>query len=162
MIVSILVAVSENNVIGVDNQLPWHLPVDLKYFKQLTVDHSIIMGRKTFESIGKPLPNRRNLVITGNGNWQQEGVERFASIQEALATCNHEQEVFIIGGGMIYKESIELADKLYITRVRTRVEHGTAFFPEIDPDAWRLISETEHLADEKNKFSCLFEVYERA
>lgn len=161
MIISIIVAVSENNVIGVNNQLPWHLPADLLYFKQLTSSHSIIMGRKTFESIGRPLPKRRNIVITSNKDYSVEGIECVPSLHEALHACAGEQEVFIIGGGMIYKESIALATKLYITRVHTRIEDGTAFFPELNPERWRLIAETEHPADDKNSIACTFEVYEQ-
>lgn len=161
MTISLLVAVSENNVIGVDNQLPWHLPIDLKYFKETTSGHTILMGRKTYDSIGRPLPNRRNLVITHNPSFSAEGVTVFHSIQEALDTCMEEDEVFIIGGGMIYKESLSLANKLYITRVHTHIAQGTAFFPEIDPEQWQLISEKPHPADEKNALACTFEIYQR-
>ena len=121
MKISLLVAVSENNVIGVNNQLPWHLPADLQYFKQLTLEHTIIMGRKTFDSIGKPLPKRENIVITRNNSFKVDGVIAFQTIEDALAYCNNKDEVFIIGGDEIFKQFVNRADFIYRTKVHTYI-----------------------------------------
>jgi len=149
MIVSLVVAMSTNNAIGKDNQLLWHLPADLKHFKEITSGHTIIMGRKTYESIGKALPNRRNIVITRNKVLRLTGVEVMHSLEEALNSSEDENEVFIIGGAEIFNQSIKLADKIYLTRIHENYEADT-FFPKIDEDCW-LESELEHhLPDEKN------------
>ena len=163
MILSINVAVSENGVIGVDNQLPWHLPADLKYFRQLTTGHTVIMGRKTYESIGKALPNRENLVITWDMAFRAaEGVLICHSLEEALHQVREQQgEVFIIGGDMLYRQSMGRAERLYLTRVHTRIENGTAFFPEPDTEEWKLVQSSYLPADEKNALACTFEVYDR-
>lgn len=161
MKISIIVAVSFNQVIGVENQLPWHLPADLQYFKKLTLDHSIIMGRKTYESIGRPLPKRENIVITRDSHFNAEKVIIVNSIEQAIKHCEdrNQEEVFIIGGDTIYKQTMSIADQLYITRVNTVIEHGTAFFPEIDLNVWDLISSEWHPKDEKNQFDYTFELY---
>ncbi len=162
MTLSIIVAASFNRVIGVDNQLPWHLPADLKYFKSLTTNHTILMGRKTFASIGKPLPNRENIVITRDQNFHVDGVLCMHSIEEALAYCaNKEEEVFIIGGDTIYKQTLGLANKVYRTKVHTSIDDGTAYFPTLKVNEWDLISSEYHEEDDKNEYDYTFEVYVR-
>lgn len=162
MIISAIVAVSANNVIGHNNQIPWYLPADLKYFKKTTQGHHIIMGRKSFESIGRPLPNRTNIVITRAPYYVASGCLVVHSIEEALevAANNGEEEVFIIGGGEIYRQSWPYLDRIYLTSVETDVE-GQVFFPEINADEWEEISAEPHLADEKNPFDYTFRVLVR-
>jgi len=155
MIVSAVVAIAENNAIGKDNQLLWHLPADLKHFKQITSGHTIIMGRKTYDSIGKPLPNRRNIVITRTAGLQIPGVEVTGNVEEALALCANEAEVFIIGGAEIYKTTLAVTDRIYLTRVHENYE-ADAFFPEIDFNAWEETSVEKHLPDEKNRVAYTF------
>lgn len=157
---SLVVAVSENNAIGKNNQLLWHLPADLKHFKQITSGHTIIMGRKTYDSIGKPLPNRRNIVITRQQNLQIEGVEVVGSLEEAVALCANENEVFVIGGAEIYKTALPLAQKIYLTTVHQSFE-ADAFFPEINPNEWTETEKESHSPDEKNAFSYTFSTLER-
>jgi len=146
MKVALIVAVSRNNVIGRDNQLPWHLPEDLKYFKSVTMGKPILMGRKTFESIGRPLPGRTNIVITRDSEWTAEGVEVVTHIEAALVlgekACKSTEvdEIMVIGGAQIYRELLPLADRLYITKVEADVE-GDAFFPQIDFQQWRQVDE---------------------
>lgn len=161
MTLSIIVASSLNHVIGKGNQLPWHLPIDLKYFKKLTTDHTIIMGRKTYESIGKPLPNRENIVITSSSNFQQDGIITFNSIEKALDYCKNKEEVFIIGGEKVFKQTLHLAHKIYLTKVDTTIENGDTFFPDLSNNIWQLIHKEFHPKDEKNIYNCSFEVYER-
>lgn len=160
MSVNIIVAIAENNVIGKDNTLIWHLPADLKYFKQLTTGNTVIMGRKTYDSIGKPLPNRRNVVITRNKDLKIDGCDLVNSLEEALDLTKTEENVFIIGGAQIYKEAMSVADKLYITEVKQQFD-GDAFFPEIKKDQWEEILRDEHKADEKNKIDYSFVTYKR-
>ena len=158
MILSIVVAIAENSAIGKDNQLLWHLPADLKHFKQITSGHTIIMGRKTYDSIGKPLPNRRNIVITRNEDLKIEGVEVVNALDQALAICkdeNAQQEVFIIGGAEIYKYALEKTDRIYLTRVHENYEADT-FFPEIAQDQWQETDIEHHQPDEKNKVAYTF------
>jgi dihydrofolate reductase len=155
MIVSAVVAIAENNAIGKDNQLLWHLPADLKHFKQITSGHTIIMGRKTYDSIGKPLPNRRNIVITRTAGLQIPGVEVTGNIEDALALCANEDEVFIIGGAEIYKTTLAVTDRIYLTRVHENYE-ADAFFPEIDFNEWEETSVEKHLPDEKNRVAYTF------
>jgi dihydrofolate reductase len=163
MIVSVIVAASENNVIGRDNQLPWHLPVDLKYFKQTTMGKPIIMGRKTFESVGRPLPGRPNIVITRQADYSREGLIVTASIQEALeaAKAFNTDEVFITGGSEIIAQALpSLVQRVYLTRVHADVE-GDAFFPVIAKEHWKLVSSKPHPADEKHAYALTFEVWEK-
>lgn len=164
MTISSIVAFSDNHVIGIDNELPWHLPNDLKFFKRTTSHHTIIMGRKTFESIGRPLPNRENIVITRNPDYKAEGVRCFDSLQMAIEYCESKakDEVFFIGGAQIYKECVSWTDKLYITRVHTQIENGTAFFPEVDWNKWTLLEKEEQQKDDKNAFDHTFEIYQRS
>lgn len=163
MIVSIIVAADENNAIGINNQLPWHLPVDLKYFKQLTLGHTIIMGRKTYESIGKPLPGRTSVVITSNKEIVWDGIEKTNSLAAAIefSKQKNETECFIIGGGMIFKDAIALADKIYLTRIHTSLPEADTFFPALKKANWKLTTANFVAADEKNKMDCTFEVYEK-
>ncbi|MCB9053824.1 MAG: dihydrofolate reductase [Lewinellaceae bacterium] len=163
MIVSAIVAVGRNNVIGKDNDIPWHLPADLKYFKRRTLNHHIIMGRKSFESIGRPLPMRTNIIVTRNPFFIASNCLVAPSIEEALSIAydNGEEEAFIIGGGEIYRQSMAFWDRVYLTRVETAVEDGEVFFPELAEKEWRLVSSESHEPDEKNPHRYTFEVYER-
>lgn len=161
MKISIIVAKAEKNVIGGENKLLWHLPADLKFFKEKTSGHHILMGRKTFESIGKALPNRVNLVLTRDENYKIEGVFAVKTLQQAinLAQKNDENELFIIGGGEIYKNTISIADTIYITQIDAIFE-GDTFFPSLSDD-WNLVSEIEGIVDEKNKLKHRFLKFER-
>lgn len=159
MKLSVIVAVAENWVIGRDNALIWRLSADLKRFKSITSGHTVLMGRKTFDSLGRALPNRRNVVITRNDCLSCEGVEFVQSIDAALALLKDEDEVFIIGGGSIYKEMLNNADNLYLTVVHTEPK-GDTYFPEID-DSWKEISRESYKADEKNEFDYEFVNYIR-
>ncbi len=162
MIISCIVAVANNNVIGKDNDIPWYLPNDLKYFKKRTLNHHILMGRKCYESIGKPLPKRTNVIITRDPFFISSNCIVCRSIEEALSTAydNNEEEVFIIGGGTIYDQTQNIWDKLYLTEVDLDVE-GDVFFPKIDLAEWDLISSEDHPKDEKNAFNYSFKVYQR-
>lgn len=164
MIISCIVAVDRNLAIGKGNDIPWYLPADLKYFKKQTLDHHILMGRNCYESIGKPLPKRTNVIITRNPYYIVSNCLIAHSIEEALemAHKNGEQECFIIGGGTIYEQSISLWDKLYLTEVDLEVENPDVFFPQIDVKDWQLISEEGKKKDEKNKYNYTFKVYQRA
>lgn len=163
MTLSAIVATDRNGVIGKDNDIPWHLPADLKYFKRRTLNHHIIMGRKTFESIGRPLPKRTNIVVTRNPFFMVSKCLVAGSLQEAiqLAKDNGETEAFIIGGGTLYEQSMPLIDRLYLTEVDTEVEGGAIFFPEIDENDWALLSSEAHPADDKNPYAYTFKVLER-
>lgn len=162
MKLSIVVAHSLNQVIGIQNQLPWHLPADLKYFKQLTQGHCIVMGRKTFESIGKPLPNRENIILSRNENFKPEGTIAFQTIEEVLEYCkNKNEEIFIIGGEIIFNLLMPFANKIYRTLVHTEIEHGDAFFIILNKDEWKVVSSDFHSKDEKNIFDYTFEVLEK-
>jgi dihydrofolate reductase len=162
MIISIIVAVAKNNAIGKDNQMIWRLSSDLKRFKRLTTGHHILMGRKTFESLGRPLPNRTNIVVTRNKDYRPEGALIFNSVPEALQHCRDagEDELFVIGGGEIYRSLIPAADKMYLTRVMTAPE-GDTYFPEFDEGAWMVTLEEAHLADQKNDHNFIFIDMER-
>lgn len=150
--ISLIVAMDKNRVIGVDNQLPWHLPADLKRFKALTMGHTIVMGRKTYESIGRPLPGRTNVIVTRQQHYQVEGCRVAHSLDAAVMPTREDNEVFIIGGAELYTQAISYADRLYVTEIETKVARGDAYFPEIDVQVWRLSDEHECLADEKNLF----------
>lgn len=162
MILSLLLAASENDVIGKDNQLPWHLPNDLKYFKNLTWGMPILMGRKTFDSIGKPLPGRKSIVITRNRDWQHEDVDVVHSIEEAVqkAESYGVKEIFVIGGAEIFKTSLSKADRVYLTRIHQNFD-GDTFFPEISEDEWQLTSSRYCEADEKNLYNHTYQVWNR-
>ncbi len=163
MSVCLVVAAAENNVIGVNNELPWHLPKDLQYFKQLTMSKPIIMGRKTFDSIGRPLPGRENIVITRQQDWQHEGVHvvhDLAAAVELAQQLNPALDVMIIGGAEIYRQSLPLADKIYLTRVYTELD-GDAFFPALDSSLWHQTACEEPPACERNPYPYAFCVLER-
>jgi len=149
--ITVIAAIGNNNELGKDNDLIWHLPADLKRFKKVTTGHTIVMGRNTFESIGKPLPNRRSVIITRNPKYQQEGCEVVHSLEEAIELIAQEEKAFIIGGAQIYKEVLEkdLADQLDITKVYENFE-ADVYFPEIKSSDWKLISTEDFSADEKN------------
>jgi dihydrofolate reductase len=157
MKLSIIVAVAENGVIGHNNQLIWRLPEDLKMFKRLTSGHPIIMGRKTFESIGKPLPNRTSIIITKNPDFQIEGCITVHSLEEAIEAANEieENEAFIIGGAEIYRLALPFADKIYLTEVHHTFE-GDTFFPAIDKDLWEEVNRIDHDIDEKHLYKYSF------
>ena len=148
---------SDNRVIGNNNELIWKLSSDLKRFKQLTTGHPVVMGRKTYESIGKPLPNRRNIIITRNSEYEVEGCETVSSLEEALLLTNN--DCFIIGGGEIYKQSLEVADKIYLTLVHKDFE-GDTTFPELGKE-WATIDTKDFDADEKNDYDYSFIEYDR-
>lgn len=161
MLISAIVAVSSNNVIGRDGHLPWHLSADLKRFKTITTGHSIILGRKNYEDIGRPLPNRTNYVLTRNASFEAPGCIVCASLEAALeaARAAGETECFIIGGAAVYREAMPLVQKLYFTRVESDVD-GDVFFPEWG-EGWSLESEESFPADEKNDFATTFQVWSR-
>lgn len=167
MIVSLIVAVAENNVIGKDNTLIWHLPKDMQFFKQTTLNHHIITGRKNYISIPekfRPLANRTNIVLTRQNDFTEQGCVVLNSLEAAIefAKRNNETEVFIIGGGQIYKEALDknLVDKMYITHVHQAFE-GDTFFPEVNIEKWQKISEEHHRKDEKHAYGFSFCVYSR-
>lgn len=162
MRISMIVAASENNVIGKNNELPWHLPLDLKFFKTTTKGHAVIMGRKTIESLGKPLPHRTNIVITHQKDYQCEGAIVVPSPEKAveLAKTLDNNEAFIIGGGEIFKLMLPLADRVYLTRVHAQVD-GDAHFPVLPSSDWELTSEEPHPKDEKHQFAFTFRVFDR-
>jgi dihydrofolate reductase len=156
--ISFVLAMSENRVIGINNTLPWHLPADLKYFRQLTMGHPVVMGRKTFESIGKPLPGRENIILTRKEEYQASGC-RVVHSTESMSGLD-QGEIFVIGGAEIFKEMLPYADRLYITMIHGSFE-GDTFFPEIDSSQWRLASEQKGTVDEKNVYEHEFLLYER-
>lgn len=160
MTVSIIVAMAENGVIGRDMDLPWHISADLKRFKALTMGHHIVMGRKTFESIGRLLPGRTTVIVTRQPDYQVDGAVIVNSLGAAQAAATDDSELFIIGGGQIYEIALPLADRLHVTRVHTEVDGDTSF-PAIDWDQWELVSAERHGADEKNDYDFTFESYQR-
>ena len=159
--ISLIAAIGKNNELGKDNTLVWSMPIDLKYFRDKTKGHTVIMGRKTFESIGRPMPNRQNIIITRDKNYKAEGVEVVNSLEEALGRTQGKQEIFIIGGAEIYKQSMSIADRLYITHIDAEDKDADTFFPKIIPVVWNEISHEEHKKDDKNPFDYTFSVYER-
>lgn len=158
--ISLVVATSKNNGIGKNNQLLWHLPNDLKFFKSTTSGHTVIMGRKTYESIGKALPNRRNIVITRQHDFHPENVEIVNSLEKAIQACQSEEEIFIIGGAEIYRQTLPIADRLYLTKVDVELE-ADAFFPPIQFEEWNILEHESHLADEKHAYNYEFLILER-
>ena len=158
----LIAALGNNNVIGNENSLMWHMPADLKHFKNLTMGHTLIMGRKTFESMGAPLKGRETIVVTGKKNYNAPGCQIANSISEALRMVKGQKDVFVAGGEEIYRQTIDLyqARRLYITRIYGNFE-GDAFFPEIDKDQWELVEMEEHEPDEKNKYPYAFLTYKK-
>lgn len=161
MLISAIVAVSENNVIGRDGHLPWHLSADLKRFKAITTGHSIVLGRKNYDDIGRPLPNRVNYVLTRNAAFEAPGCNVCSSLEQSLqaAEAAGEDECFIIGGAAVYREAMPKVRKLYLTRVLAQVD-GDVFFPDWG-EGWRKVSEELFPADEKNDYPTVFEIWER-
>ncbi len=162
MLISLIVAASSNNAIGKNNQLLWHLPNDMKFFKNTTWAMPVIMGRKTFESLGKPLTGRMNIVITRQHEWKHEGITVVNTLEKAIqvAASADYNESFIIGGGEIYKEALPIANTIYLTRVDTEIE-GDVFFPTLNNKEWQLISTKSNSADEKHAFPFHFQVWEK-
>jgi dihydrofolate reductase len=160
MMVCMVVAIAQNYAIGKDNELLWHLPKDLKHFKTITSGGTIIMGRKTFDSIGKPLPNRRNIVITRNTDLTIKGAEVVNSVEGALKIAEGDDVVYIVGGGEIYKMAMDVTDRIYLTTVHHDFE-GDAYFPEIDYNIWKETASEHHQSDEKHQFSFTFSTLDR-
>ena len=158
--ISMIAAMSHNNVIGKDGVMPWHLPNDLKHFKKITSGHPILMGRKTFQSIGKPLPNRRNIVLTGDRFFQAAGIEVIHSLQEVESLMNEAAEFFVIGGATIYEQLMDMADRLYITKIDASFA-GDTYFPLVDDKIWYLVDEEAGILDDKNIYQHSFYTYER-
>jgi len=166
MRLSVIVAVAENGVVGVNNALPWYLPDDLKYFKQTTMGKPVVMGRKTYESIGKPLPGRTNIVVTHNQDYQAEGVKVVGSLSEALelaadiAVIDGKDELMVIGGAAVYAAAIPMADRLYVTEVHAEVD-GDAYLPAVEWSEWRELTREKHVAVAPNSYDFSFVVYQR-
>lgn len=165
---SLIVAVAQNNAIGRNNELLWHISEDLKYFKSTTTGHPVIMGRKTYESIGRPLPGRRNIVLTRGTleippvkNPQTTSMEVVNSLDEVYAIAQGEEEFFVMGGGMLYNETFGKADFLYLTRIYAEAENADTFFPEVDEKEWDVVRESQLLHDEENDIDFKFIVYKR-
>lgn len=161
MLLSLIVAASENDAIGKDNAIPWHLPDDLKFFRKKTEGHPIIMGRKCYESIGRPLPNRRNIIVTRDQTYEAPGCEISSSLDEAImfAGKDHPDEIFVIGGGEIYRLAMPQADRIYMTRVHAEIS-GDIFFPKIDPTKWKETESLEHPADDAHAYPFTFQTLE--
>ncbi|WP_349254882.1 type 3 dihydrofolate reductase [Thalassotalea castellviae] len=160
-ILSMIVAHANNRIIGKDNDMPWHLPADLAYFKKTTLGKPVVMGRKTYESIGRPLPGRQNIVISRDKNYQAEGVTTVTSVEQALQQAGDVEEVMVIGGGAIYQHCLPAADRLYITHINAEIE-GDTQFPEYDVENdWTLVKSEKYSADEKNAFPLDFCLYQR-
>ncbi|MFM5178818.1 type 3 dihydrofolate reductase [Aeromonas veronii] len=162
MKISMIAAMAHDRVIGKDNQMPWHLPADLAHFKRVTLGKPVLMGRKTFESIGRPLPGRRNLVISRNPDYQAEGIEVVGSVEAALALLagSSVEELMVIGGGHLYAEMLPSADCLYLTQIDLAVE-GDTRFPAFDDGQWQRVDCESHSADEKNPHPYSFETWQR-
>ena len=160
MLVSIIAAMDRNRLIGNNNQLPWHLPADLAHFKQVTMGKPIIMGRKTYESIGRPLPGRTNIVLTRSPDFYAEGVLTAKTLEQALDYVSAEDEVMVIGGSTIYELTLPRADRLYLTYVENSYQ-GDAWFPDFDLEQWSIVTSEEHSADEINSSAYRFVAYAR-
>lgn len=162
MTVSIIAAVSDNNVIGRHNAIPWHLSTDLKRLKTLTMGHHMLMGRKTFESLGRPLPGRTIVIITHDPSYKPDGVLTAHSLEQAIDLASLDDEIFVAGGAQIYEQALHRADRMYLTRVHVEVE-GDAFFPDFDDvTEWNLVDSEHCEADDKNEYPYSFLTYERA
>ena len=154
-LLSLIAAMDNNRLIGSNNALPWHLPADLAFFKRTTLGKPIVMGRKTYESIGKPLPGRRNIVVTRNRNYDAPGCDIVAGIDEAMRLCESVPEIMLIGGASLYQQSIDRANNLYITQIHHNFD-GDTWFPEFDERDWRIESRTDFEADDKNIYPYSF------
>ena len=161
MVISHLVAVSNNNVIGKNNDLPWKLKKDLQHFKNYTTGKTIVMGRKTYESIGRPLPNRRNIIISSTIN-EINGAEVFPSLEKALKVLKHEDEIIITGGSYLFNDTKEIVNKLVITFVDTSIEDGDVFYTDIDYKKWNLIEESFYNKDNENEYNFSIKIYKKS
>ena len=167
MKLALIAAMAQNRVVGIDNKLPWHLPEDLKYFKRITTGKAVIMGRKTYESIGRPLPNRTNIVITRSTEFSAPGIEVVNSLDAAIelaenvSLINAVDEVMVIGGAQIYEAALPQADRLYLTHVHANVE-GDAYFPDVDMSQWKELGREDYDASETNPYNYSFVVYDKA
>ena len=163
--ISLIAAIGKNNELGKNNSLVWSMPTDLKHFREKTSGHPVIMGRKTFEAIGRPMPNRKNVVITRDKTYIRHGVNVVNSLEEAINTARtplaESEEIFIIGGAEIYRQAMTIADKLYITHIQATDKDADTFFPEIIPVVWNEVSHEEHASDEKNPYKYTFSIYEK-
>ncbi len=161
MLISLIVAIADDNAIGIENRLPWKLPADMRWFRLHTLGKPVVMGRKTFESFGgKPLPDRTNIVVTGDPDYKPEGAVVAHSIDEALSSAGDVDEVMIIGGDSFYRQMLPRADRFYLTQVHGKFE-ADAWFPEFDLDEWEELERTEYPADEANSYACSFIVLQR-
>lgn len=158
--ISLIAALDNNGVIGDGGDIPWRLPADLKYFKRVTMGKPLIMGRKTYESIGQPLPGRKNIVLTRQRDYDATGCTIVHSVEEALAAAGNAEEVMVAGGGSVYRQFLPRADRLYLTFVDTEAD-GDTTFPPFDPAKWRLVFEEAHPADEDNPFAYRFTIFEK-
>jgi dihydrofolate reductase len=158
--ISLIAAIGKNRELGAKNELPWHLPDDLKNFKRITRGHAVIMGRKTYETIGKPLPERKNIVITRDPAYAAPGCTVVTSLDEAIAAAGNDPEIFVMGGGEIYALALPRADRMYLTFVDAAMQADT-FFPDFDPAVWQLVSEEPHAADEKHAYAFVARVYDK-
>lgn len=154
--IALIVAMGKNRVIGLNNEMPWHMPADLAYFKKVTTGHPVVMGRKTFESIGRPLPNRKNIILTTDLSYEQSECIIAHSVEEALS-YGKQETIFIIGGAQIYKQFLPFADKVYITKIDGEFE-GDTFFPGLGEE-WKLVSTEKHKKDDKNPYNYQFQVF---
>ncbi len=160
--ISLIAAIGKNYELGKKNALLWNLPLDMKHFQDTTRGHTVIMGQKTYESMGKPLPNRKNIVVTRNKDFKAEGVEISYSLEDTIESFKDSpEEIFVIGGGEIYKQTINNADRLYITHVNATFPDADTFFPEIIPIVWNEVSHEEHKADSRHAFDYTFSTYEK-
>ena len=160
MKVNLIVAMAKNRVIGIDNKMPWHLPADFAWFKKHTLGHPVIMGRKTFESIGKPLPGRRNIVVSRNRHWRADGCDVFSSLDAALASGINSEQIFVIGGASLYQEALPVTDRIYLTEVDA-APPGDTYFPALDASQWQEQSRTHHEVDFKNAFAMDWVILDR-
>lgn len=156
---SLIVAMNQDRVIGVNNQLPWHIPEDLAYFKTVTLSKTIIMGRKTFESIGRILPNRQHIILTRDKSYKIQGAEVVSNLEAALKLIKHEDEAFIIGGAEIFNQTVKLVNKLYITIVDIKINHANAYFPTINYNQFNLIKQNDIIS--ATGIKCSFRIYNR-
>lgn len=163
MIISLVVAAANNNAIGKDNKLLWHLPNDMKYFKNVTWGMPVVMGRKTFEALGKPLAGRKNIILTKQDGWKTEGAATVKNFEDAIFLVKEMdvKEMMVIGGGEIYRSVLDRSNRIHITRVDASFEDADTFFPAIDPALWRLVSQKNYEADAKHKYNYSFQVWEK-
>lgn len=160
MMISLIAALAADRVIGMENAMPWDLPADLAWFKRNTLNKPVIMGRLTWESIGRPLPGRLNIVVSSQSGENAQGVTWVSSLEEAIAAAGDVEEIMVIGGGRIYEQMLDRADRLYLTHIDAEVE-GDTHFPDYEPDEWQSVFSEFHDADEKNSHSYCFEILER-